>query len=55
MKSVRVVYTPFPNLKKTIEMAAGQVSYHSEKAVRRVKVEKDKAVIKRVIKTKTEE
>ncbi|TYJ56632.1 hypothetical protein B9479_002724 [Cryptococcus floricola] len=31
----RVIYTPFPNLKKTGDMPVGQVSFHSDKKVKR--------------------
>jgi hypothetical protein len=34
---VYVVYTPFPNLKKTADMEAGAVGYHNDKAVKRGK------------------
>jgi len=53
-RRVKVIYTMFTNLKKTQGMAAGQVGYHDEKAVYRVEVEKDNAIVNRIVKTKTE-
>eukprot|EP00941_MAST-03F_sp_MAST-3F-sp1_P002049 g2049.t1 len=52
---VDVVYTPFPNLKKTKDMVAGAVGYHSQKAVIKRRVIKDREIVKRIMKTKVEE
>jgi len=53
--NVTVIYTPFTNLKKTGDMAVGQVSFHSDKTVRRVHVAtRDNAVVNRLNKTKVE-
>lgn len=44
------------NLKKTPDMEAGQVAYHNEKAVKKVRVEKRRnEIINRLNRTKTEE
>lgn len=53
--SVVVIYTPWSNLRKEGSMAVGQVSFHSEKLVRKfVVIEKDKEVLKRLEKTLVE-
>ena len=39
------MYTPYPNLKKTGDMVAGQVGFHSNKRVIKVSVEKNNEVI----------
>jgi len=53
MNDVDIVYTPWSNLKKTASMDVGQVSFHNDKEVRKVKVEKRiNAVINRLEKTK---
>lgn len=52
---VVVVYTPWANLKKSGDMATGQVGFHSPKVVRRTRVEKrDNAIVNRLNKTKSE-
>lgn len=38
LNNIDVVYTPHPNLKKTAAMEVGQVSFHSSKLVKKVKV-----------------
>lgn len=44
------------NLKKTPDMEAGQVAYHNEKAVKKVRVERKRnEVINRLNRTKTED
>lgn len=44
------------NLKKTPDMEAGQVAYHNEKAVKKIRVEKRRnEIINRLNRTKTEE
>lgn len=53
MNDVEIVYTPWSNLKKTPSMDVGQVSFHNDKEVRKVKVEKRiNAIINRLQKTK---
>eukprot|EP00762_Andalucia_godoyi_P001203 ANDGO_02020.mRNA.1 Coiled-coil domain-containing protein 25 homolog len=53
--SVRVVYTPASNLKKTGDMEVGQVSFHNGRLVRYLgPVEADKEALKRLNKTKEE-
>lgn len=50
---VGVIYTPWENLKKTGDMADGQVSFKDAKKVVAVKgVEKDRDVLNRISKTK---
>ena len=44
MANVDVVYTPYPNLKKTGDMVAGQVGFHKSKKVVKVNVEKNNEV-----------
>ena len=67
---IQVIYTPFPNLKvsgpciklatstdgqKTGDMAVGQVSFHSDKKVKRVHVAtRENAIVNRLTKTKVE-
>lgn len=54
MASVSVVYTPHSNLRKEGNMKEGSVSFHSA-AYRRLKlVEKDRALVKRLEKTRRE-
>ena len=49
------MYTPWANLKKDGSMAAGQVSYHNDKMVRRyVVTERDRDCLNRIVKTKEE-
>lgn len=53
--NVTIVYTPWSNLKKTSDMAVGQVGFFDDKLVRKVKVEKRKnEIVNRLNKTKTE-
>jgi len=53
--AVSVVYTPWSNLKKTSDMAPGQVSFHDRKKVKKLRVEKkENHVINRLNKTKVE-
>jgi hypothetical protein len=52
---VTVIYTPWSNLKKSGNMATGQVGFKSDKMVRRVYVEKrENAIVNRLNKTKVE-
>ncbi|KAL1406817.1 hypothetical protein Q8F55_006226 [Vanrija albida] len=53
--SITIIYTPFTNLKKTGDMAVGQVSFHNDKKVKRVKIStRDNAIVNRLNKTKVE-
>ncbi|KAG7160985.1 coiled-coil domain-containing protein 25-like isoform X1 [Homarus americanus] len=55
MNNVDVVYTLWSNLRKTPGMDVGQVGFHSEKEVRKIRLEKRiNEVINRLNKTKTE-
>ncbi|KAL5278138.1 CCDC25 family protein [Megaselia abdita] len=55
MNNIDVVYTMWSNLKKTPSMEAGQVAYHKDKEVRKVRVEKRiNEVVNRINKTKRE-
>ncbi|KAJ1898125.1 hypothetical protein LPJ81_004402 [Coemansia sp. IMI 209127] len=54
--NVTIIYTPWDNLLKRGDMAVGQVSFKSQKKVRRVCVEqRENAVVNRLNKTKKEE
>ncbi|KAB5582644.1 hypothetical protein GE09DRAFT_1211280 [Coniochaeta sp. 2T2.1] len=53
--NITIIYTPWSNLKKDGSMAAGQVSFHDNKKVRRILVpERENAIINRLNKTKVE-
>lgn len=53
--NIKIVYTPWENLKKTGDMATGQVGFHQQKMVRRRAVEKRKnEIVNRLNKTKEE-
>ena len=54
LKEVHVVYTRWRNLLKTAGMEAGQVSYHDKSKVRRMRVEKDQAIVNKLNRTKVE-
>jgi hypothetical protein len=54
LKECHVVYTRWRNLKKTAAMEVGQVSYHDPSKVKRLKVEKDNAIVNRINRTKEE-
>lgn len=55
MNNIDVVYTMWENLKKTPAMEVGQVSFHREKDVRKIRVEKKiNETVNRLNKTKTE-
>jgi hypothetical protein len=54
MNNIDVVYTMWANLKKLPSMEVGQVSFHRDKEVRKVRVEKRlNEVVNRLNKTKT--
>lgn len=56
MNNIDVIYTMWDNLKKTPGMDVGQVSFHREKDVRKIRVEKRmNDTVNRLNKTKTEE
>jgi len=56
MNNIDVVYTMWENLKKTPGMEVGQVAFHRDKDVRKVRVEKRiNEVVNRLNKTKIEE
>lgn len=55
LNHIRVVYTPWSNLKKTGDMAVGQIGFHQESLRRYYTVEKkDREVLKRLEKTRVE-
>lgn len=50
-----IIYTPWSNLKKSGNMATGQVGFHNQKLVKRVYVEKrENVIVNRLNKTKVE-
>ncbi|KZV76163.1 cytoplasmic protein [Peniophora sp. CONT] len=52
--NITIIYTPGDNLKKTGDMATGQVSFHNDKRVKRVYVAKrENAIVNRLNKTKS--
>lgn len=56
MNNIDVVYTMWSNLKKTPAMEVGQVSFHKDKDVRKIRVEKRiNLIVNRLNKTKREE
>lgn len=56
MNDIEVVYTMWSNLKKTPAMEVGQVGFHKEKEVRKLKVAKRiNEIVNRLNKTKKEE
>jgi len=53
--NITVIYTPWDNLKKTGDMAVGQVSFHNDKKVKRIHVaERENPIVNRLNKTKVE-
>ncbi|EME88980.1 uncharacterized protein MYCFIDRAFT_76360 [Pseudocercospora fijiensis CIRAD86] len=53
--NITIIYTPWSNLKKTGDMATGQVGFHNPKLVKKVYVEKrENAIVNRLNKTKVE-
>ncbi|KAJ6624368.1 cytoplasmic protein [Mycena sp. CBHHK59/15] len=53
--NLTIIYTPADNLKKTGDMAVGQVSFHSDKKVKRVHVlKRENPIVNRLNKTKVE-
>ncbi|KAF5273584.1 hypothetical protein FQR65_LT04582 [Abscondita terminalis] len=56
MNDIEVVYTMWNNLKKTAAMEVGQIGFHKEKEVRKIKVAKRiNDIVNRLNKTKVEE
>ncbi|KAH9960107.1 hypothetical protein BC827DRAFT_1209152 [Russula dissimulans] len=50
-----IIYTPADNLKKTGDMAVGQVSFHNDKRVKRVHIlKRENVIVNRLNKTKVE-
>ena len=49
-----MIYTWASNLHKTDDMATGAVSFKNQKLIKNLHVEKDKDILKRIIKTKQE-
>ena len=55
MNDVDVVYTMWNNLKKTADMDVGQIGFHNQKAVKKIRLEtRDNAIVNRLNKTKVE-
>lgn len=55
MNDVDVVYTMWENLNKTADMEVGQIGFHSNKAVKKIRLAtKDNVIINRLNKTKEE-
>lgn len=55
MNDLEIVYTMWSNLKKSPSMEVGQVSFHREKEVRKLRVAKrSNDIVNRLNKTKTE-
>jgi len=53
--NITIIYTPADNLKKSGDMAVGQVSFHNDKRVKRVYIAKrENPIVNRLNKTKTE-
>lgn len=53
--NMTIIYTPGDNLKKTGDMAVGQVSFHNDKRVKRIHVAKrENMIVNRLNKTKVE-
>ncbi|TFK70554.1 cytoplasmic protein [Pluteus cervinus] len=53
--NLTIIYTPADNLKKTGDMAVGQVSFHNDKRVKRVHVaQRENPIVNRLNKTKVE-
>ncbi|GHJ88467.1 hypothetical protein NliqN6_4869 [Naganishia liquefaciens] len=53
--NLTIIYTPWSNLKKTGDMAIGQVSFHRNEKVKRVHVPaRDNVIVNRLNKTKVE-
>lgn len=55
LASVKMVYTPHSNLKKTFDMDSGTVTYHDNKRCRYGRCEKDRIRVKELEKTKSDD
>jgi len=55
LSEVRIVYTPWENLKKTSDMVVGQIGYHNQKNVKYITVKKNHDIVKKIDKTKSED
>lgn len=56
MNDVEVIYTMWSNLKKTPAMEVGQVGFHKEKEVRKIKIaRRSNEIVNRLEKTKKAE
>ena len=55
LASVKMVYTPHSNLKKTFDMDSGTVTYHDNKRCRYGRCEKDRSRVKELEKTKSDD
>ncbi|CAD5227494.1 unnamed protein product [Bursaphelenchus okinawaensis] len=52
LNNIDIVYTMWTNLKKTGDMVVGQIGFHSEKAVKKVRIEtKNNVIVNRLNKT----
>jgi hypothetical protein len=52
MREVYVIYTRWRNLHKTRDMEVGAIGFHDRSKVKRIRVEKDNAIVNRINKTK---
>lgn len=55
LASCKMVYTPHSNLKKTFDMESGAVTYHNTKLCRYQRCDKDRARVKELEKTKSDD
>merc|ERR1712176_447741 len=55
LSEVRIVYTPWENLKKTSDMVVGQIGYHNSKKVKYITVKKNHEIVKKIEKTRSED
>ncbi len=56
MNDIDIVYTMWSNLHKTESMEVGQIGFHKQKEVRKIKVSKrENVIVNRLNKTKREE
>lgn len=53
--NITIIYTPWSNLKKDGSMAAGQVTFHNQKLVRKIHVkQRENPIVNRLNKTREE-
>ncbi|KAE9396130.1 DUF814-domain-containing protein [Gymnopus androsaceus JB14] len=52
--NITIIYTPADNLKKTGDMAVGQVSFHNDKRVSLYVIKRENPIVNRLNKTKVE-